>query len=361
MEPAHGLSVDDAMTRVNSALDAPTLRLYTYRPCALIGRFQRLDDEVNVDYCSQIGLPINRRPTGGGSIIMGPDQLGVAFIVPAKWHRDKGSAAELMRRTAEGIVIGLRSFGIEAIYSGKNDLTVAGRKLAGLGLYIAETGTRLFHASILVDLDVDYMLRVLKTPFSKLADKGFRNVTDSISTVRRECDTDVSMDAVKDAIIEGYRQHLGLKVVNGDLSEEEKCIAQELKASKYANDDWIYQSASAVRDRVGYCQSSTDRGSLHVRAIVAGRTIKSIYINGDFIATHNAVQDLETRLRWHESGANAIESTIRDSMSGHAGAWNGMPMSSMTQAVLSAVENSWQLATDSTPHPCFARDGQQHG
>ena len=47
--------------------------------------------------------------------------------------------------------------GIAASFRGKNDLEVAGRKIAGLGIHRDASGGLLFHASLLLDLDVALM------------------------------------------------------------------------------------------------------------------------------------------------------------------------------------------------------------
>ncbi len=59
------------------------MRLYTYRPhVALVGRFQNIEAELNLDECDRFGAEINRRPTGGGAIVMGDGQLGLALVLP---------------------------------------------------------------------------------------------------------------------------------------------------------------------------------------------------------------------------------------------------------------------------------------
>ena len=81
---AFGLAADEALTRrCGAGLAPPTVRLYTYRShCALVGRFQRAAAEVRLDECRERGVAVNRRPTGGGAILMGADQLGVAVMTP---------------------------------------------------------------------------------------------------------------------------------------------------------------------------------------------------------------------------------------------------------------------------------------
>jgi len=83
---AAGLACDEA-TMLPHGRDsaataaAATLRLYTYRPhCALVGRYQSVDDEIELAACARLGVEVSRRPTGGGAILMGADQLGSVSI-----------------------------------------------------------------------------------------------------------------------------------------------------------------------------------------------------------------------------------------------------------------------------------------
>ena len=156
---ACGLATDEVLARnVGGGLSPPTLRLYTYRPhVALVGRFQDAASEIHLDYAQRHDIQVNRRPTGGGAILMGPDQLGVALALPGREDGLGERARELMVRFSAGLVRGLADLGITAVFRGKNDLAVGGRKIAGLGIYRAPCGGLLFHASLLVDLDVKLM------------------------------------------------------------------------------------------------------------------------------------------------------------------------------------------------------------
>src|SRR5574341_130895 len=168
-----GLAADEALAqRMGMYLSQPTLRLYTYRShCALVGRFQNVENEVRVEYCRAHGITINRRPTGGGAILMGADQLGVALTIPGRGDDSYSHARELMGSFSEGLVRGLNELGVEARFRRKNDIEVNSKKLVGLGIYRAPSGGLLFHASLLVDLDIALMLNVLNTPFEKISDK----------------------------------------------------------------------------------------------------------------------------------------------------------------------------------------------
>ena len=106
-----GLAADEYMAQRPTG--EPVLRLYTYRShCGLIGRFQRLDAEIHVDYCRKAGIALNRRATGGGAILMGRNQLGLAITIPAE-HRAVGpeGVRELFQRYSRGLTDGLATRG----------------------------------------------------------------------------------------------------------------------------------------------------------------------------------------------------------------------------------------------------------
>ena len=125
---AEGLAADEALMLHHArAAQEPceaSMRLYTYAPhSALVGRYQSLEAEVDLAACRRLGVQVGRRPTGGGAIIMGPGQLGVAIATRAPAGL---SPRDLLRRFAGGIITGLAGLGIEATFAGKNDLQVAG-------------------------------------------------------------------------------------------------------------------------------------------------------------------------------------------------------------------------------------------
>ena len=178
-----GLAADEAMAlRVGENLSPSVLRLYTYRSSsALVGRFQRIENELNLEFCREQKMSVNRRPTGGGAILMGEDQLGVALML-RDWNGCK-APRELMRHFALALCEGLLVFGVNAQFRGKNDLEVEGRKIGGLGIHSTASGGYLLHCSLLVDLDVSLMLRALNVPVEKLEARQLQSIEGRITTV----------------------------------------------------------------------------------------------------------------------------------------------------------------------------------
>ncbi|MFQ5418840.1 MAG: biotin/lipoate A/B protein ligase family protein [Anaerolineae bacterium] len=350
-----GLAADEALAqRVGKGESPPTLRLYTYRPCALVGRFQTIEHELHVDYCRNHNIPINRRPTGGGAIIMGEGQLGVALTIPGRKDDSYSRARELMAHFAGGVLRGLASLGIQADFQRKNDIEVNGRKMVGLGIYRAPSNGLLFHASILVNLDVPYMLKVLNTPFEKISDKEIAMVAARTTDVHREVGKAVPLDEIRRRVAAGYASAFDVTLESGDFTAAELDEISRLEAEKYLRRDWVYQDIE-VPDTFGSAKVKTPAGLLDIRASLAGRTVKAVFIGGDFFASENAIADLEASLRWHSSKPAVVAATLAQVYERRQAELNGIPLADLTEVVQTAVKRATiaESKARSDPYGCF--------
>jgi lipoate-protein ligase A len=357
-----GLAADEVLAnRVGAGISQPILRLYTYHPCALVGRFQTMENELNLEYCAQNKIPVNRRPTGGGAIIMGKNQLGVALAIPGKTDESYASVRQRMAQFSQGIISGLSTLGIEVEFRRKNDLEVNGKKIAGLGLHKTATGGFLFHASLLVDLDVSYMLDVLRTPFEKISDKEIATVAERTTTVQREYKKPLTLNNVRVFILNGYKNAFDANIELSDFSNEEIDEIRQLEKDKYMDSDWIFQSTD-VADAVGKSIIKTDGGLLDIRIVLAGKMIKSAYVGGDFFTSEHAIADLEQSLRWHSSQHKSLQETLTQVYERWLGDLANLPMEYLIKGLMSAIQKAEIMArkNSSDPYGCFLTPGGVH-
>jgi lipoate-protein ligase A len=345
---ADGLAADEAlMLHYGRSCEpceyAATLRLYTYRPhCALVGRYQELTSEVNLNACSALGVDVGRRPTGGGAIIMGPDQLGIAVTTCAPAGI---GPRDLLRQYAEGIIMGLARVGVCARFRGKNDLEVRGRKVAGLGLYLDERGALLLHASVLADLDVELMLSLLRIPGAKLADKGVERVADRITTVTRETGSRWSGADLRNAISDGFRETLGVELASSRLDAFERVRAGELTVDRYGEPAWL-AGRSIAPGRRGTAALKTPEGFVRVYAAVQGDVLSSVLLAGDFSAMPPGLLRFEAALRWCRADPERIADVARTELVGDE---LGVSADAIGAAVWSAAERALERAGGATP------------
>ena len=112
---AHNMAVDELLlTRVAESGGAPVLRFYTWRPPAVsIGSNQTAATELDLARCSQQGIDVVRRPSGGRAVLHW-NELTYSLL----WIEDEpslaGGVSESCRRIGECLVAGLQLFGVAA-------------------------------------------------------------------------------------------------------------------------------------------------------------------------------------------------------------------------------------------------------
>jgi lipoate-protein ligase A len=358
---AAGLATDEALmlhyARGGQPDSEATLRLYTYAPhAALVGRYQHLEAEVDRDACAQLGIAVSRRPTGGGAIVMGPDQLGVAVTTRAPAD---AAPRDLLAQYAAGILAGLRSLGVHAEFRGKNDLQVGGRKIAGLGLYVDDAGALLFHASVLAGLDIALMLAALRIPGAKLADKGIERVEDRITTVSRETGRPHSGADLQAAIADGFASQLGVRLTHGQLDATERELAERRITERYEEPGWLAGRIETTGTR-GTASLKTPAGLVRVYAGVQNGAISSVMIAGDFSVMPSRLLALEAALRWCRADPERIRAIARRECAGDELSVGPDPIAA---AVWSATERALARAAAAQPvrptGSCYFPDGDR--
>jgi len=139
------------------------------KPYVCIGYFQAVSRAVDLDYCARKGLPVIRRIQGGGACYLDHNQLFYQVIARKDSPEIPRKLDELFRKFLFATVHAYRKLGVDAEYKPVNDVVARGRKISGNG--VGEVGdTVILVGNIIMDLDYDEMVRVLKVP-----DENFRD------------------------------------------------------------------------------------------------------------------------------------------------------------------------------------------
>ncbi|MFQ5803281.1 MAG: biotin/lipoate A/B protein ligase family protein [Candidatus Methylomirabilales bacterium] len=332
-----GLAGDEYLMQTAAVGGPPTLRLYTYRShAALVGQFQNVEAEVRVDECRRRGIAINRRPTGGGSVIMGEEQLGVALVASTHGVQYQKCHAAIFEACSDGLLAGLRWLGIHAGFRPKNDIEVGGKKIAGLALSIDERESFLCHASLLVDFDVSLMLAVLNLPREKIAGKAIASFEERLTTVRRELESPVSTSEVRAHVRSGFAEALAARFEPKSWTEEEHAAISALESRKYSTPEWVFEHVPTP-DAVGTSLLKTSAGLLRVYVALGGEVLKNVMVTGDFFATTRALTNLEARVKWTHATPEGIAKTIRAVFAADGPPIIGLSADALTEAISTAV------------------------
>lgn len=324
----------------------PVLRMYTFRShCALVGRFQNAEAEVNLPACRELDIDVNRRLTGGGTVLMGEGQLMISISSSTEHPIVPSHPARMLSRMAGGIIAGLAELGIKAEYRPKNDIVVEGKKIVGTAISIEETGAFQYQASILMDFDVALMLKTLRIPPEKLSDKEVHSFEDRLTTVSREIGRPVDLQEVAEAVHKGYERTLRISTVHAPFSDDEIREIERIERERYLTDEWIFHRQPAP-DMLGQAVRKTPAGLVRVYVALFGDQIKSALITGDFFSGNRVVNDIEASLKWGKAGREAILRAIKAAAADSGDSIQGISADELASIVHEAVENSRMIRRD---------------
>jgi lipoate---protein ligase len=228
-----------------------TVRLYGWRPSAVsIGRFQKLEQEVYLDKCHELGVDVVRRASGGGTVYH--DAEGeVTYCVVSKVS-DLGAfdVAQVYDRVYLGIAEALHILGVESDFNSgdaKNcpNLTVHGKKISGSS-QANKGGCVLQHGTLLLRKDLEKMFNLLRVPWAKTCMEVVTVAKNKITSLQDELGAGVSTSTVCGAMRKGFEKAFGDQFLDGKLAPEELNLSERLCKEKYSTNDWSFLGKSSL-------------------------------------------------------------------------------------------------------------------
>lgn len=331
LSSADGLAMDEALIKsLEKGYCVPTLHLYTYKPSVIVGQFQNLQSSIRIDKCESLGIEMNRRCSGGGTVFMSPDQLALGFALPNSFPNLPKTIKGLFEFLAAPLSDALKKFGILSEFEGKNDLQVDGRKIAGLAISQDSPNVTFFHVSLLLDFDIPLMLEILNLPTEKFLDRGISCFGERMTTIRNEvkknnvsaskntilssenvCNSpdNLNMEIIMNEVHYAFNRFFASEFVEGDWSCKEREIIEELKKEKYLNEEWIFKSRTPKKRHI-YVSSRTDGGLLQAHVAFSGNCIETILLTGDYFSRTREVCKLESVLKWNIADEQSLNKTL---------------------------------------------------
>lgn len=336
VDVAYGLAVDEMLVySVAYNGSVPILHLYNFLPSVIVGRYQNIQAAINLNECRRRGIPYNRRHTGGGTVLMGPEQLALGFAIPLSHPKIEGNIKKFFQLLGKIVSKALAKMGITSSFCSKNDIEVKGKKIAGLAVSREEGGVFFFHMSLLVDFDIQLMLKLLNIPVEKNTDRGMSCFSRRLTTIKNELGVFVPLPQVMELIEETFSQEFEVEFVHSSLSFWEKKKIQELIQHRYSREEWIF---SIKRPSAGVCiQKKTPGGLLQIYLSLSKGVIEDILISGDFFSAPENISRLESALKWTPTKRESIERVLNRVMKDNESIY-GVSVSALTQVIMEGIK-----------------------
>jgi len=252
------------------------------------GRNQNIYKECNLTALNKLGGKVARRLSGGGAVFHDLGNLNFSFIA-----RD---ALYDVDRQLGIIEEALKHMGLNVIRSGRNDLTIGGRKFSGNAFHKAN-GSNCHHGTIMIDVDPDLIDEVLTVDSGKLESKGVSSVVSRVANLK-DFKEDITIDELKKNLFAACLREYDCKNFSSEITIESNMVIssngrldwfsdgsmltmlQSLSENRtfFADDKWIYGRNPAFTNTI---ERRFDWGSVEICLNVDGDEIKDCKIYSD--------------------------------------------------------------------------------
>jgi len=160
----------------------PTLFTWIVSPTVIYGRHQSAEVEVNEAYCSEHGIAVVQRKSGGGCVYADEGNLMISFVTPST-HSEQ-VLGDFLHLIAQA----LQDKGLPAVTTEHNDILVNGRKVSGWACFTSPTGT-IVHGTMLYDVNLDALTQAITPGKDKLCKHGVASVRQRVANIKELTNT----------------------------------------------------------------------------------------------------------------------------------------------------------------------------
>ena len=298
-DPHFNLALEEyVFTRFD--IDEEYVILWQNEPSVIIGRNQNTVEEINSRYIKENQINVVRRMSGGGAVYHDLGNLNFTFIV----NSDKDVASNFRIFTAP-VMKALEKMGVEAEFSGRNDITIDGKKFSGNAQHYSNRRL-LHHGTVLFDSDLHVVQEALAVKLDKLESKGVKSVRSRVTNVAPYLKKKVTVDEFKEILLSSILEDNPSPVKEYVLTESDLAAVQALMDEKYLKWEWNYGVSPAFE--VEKSKRYTG-GNLSLKFNVKDGLLQELKIHGDFFGKKDTA-DIERRLK----GRHYQEETMREAL-----------------------------------------------
>jgi len=230
------MAMDEAILKAD---EGNTFFFWTPKKSIILGFFQKADIELNLAQCKD--YTITRRISGGGIAFSDDRCRQINYGVVGTIDNDLFplDIIESYKQVCGVLIDTLVHYGLNAAFRPINDVTVDNKKISGNAQTRWE-GKLLQNGTLLLDFDIEEMLRISNIPKEKFLDKKIASIREGLTWLDRELGEQRDMEEVKNIMKEKFKERFHVTLEPGSLRRNEIELTNKL-LPKYYSPEWIYR------------------------------------------------------------------------------------------------------------------------
>lgn len=268
-DPAFNLAFEEyALTRWKEGVVAI---LWRNERSVIIGRNQNAYAEIDLDYVAREQIAVIRRLTGGGAVFHDLGNINFTFLS----DYEKGQFGSY-QQFAKPVCDFLKTLGLTAEVSGRNDILADGVKISG-NAQTVQDGRILQHGTLLYSADLSRMAAALRPRPLKMQSRGIRSVRSRVGNIQSLCNCALT---AQDFLQQLYLYLLQMPDAEAYIpTEQDNLEVERLRNEKYGRWEWNFgQSPNMNFTR----EEKYPFGLLQLTLSVHGGRIANVLLQGDF-------------------------------------------------------------------------------
>jgi len=273
------------------------ISVWVNSPAVIVGINQNTAEEVNLDYTRENGIRVVRRQTGGGAVYHDGGNICYTIIDAFDSERDN------YRHFTSGVIGYLKTLGVSAEFSGRNDLTIGGKKFSGNAQCVYKNRI-MHHGTVMFDTDTSALTGALRPNKFKVESKGIKSVRSRVTNVSEH----LADKMTAEEFFNGLCSYLSKGAEEYVLTPDDIKAIEALADGKYSSFDWnVGRSPKAEYS----AEQRFTFGIVKASYSIEGGRLSAVALSGDFFS-HGDVKALCESLCGLPFERSSITTALKD-------------------------------------------------
>ncbi|KAB3534875.1 lipoate--protein ligase [Alkaliphilus pronyensis] len=271
-DPHFNLALEEYALK-NMNIDDSIIILWQNEPSVIVGRNQNTIEEINNRFIKDNNINVVRRLSGGGAVYHDLGNLNFTFIT----NRGRESTKNFESFTRP-VIETLKQLGAPAEFSGRNDITIDGKKFSGNAQYTYKNKL-LHHGTILFNSDLTVVQEALNVQADKIESKGIKSVKSRVINILPYLNKPLALKEFVEILANNMFTHYNQQPKEYTLTDKDIEAIQALMDERYKKWEWNFGESPAFTIQK---KRRFSGGSIDIRLNVKDGIIKDCKIFGDY-------------------------------------------------------------------------------